>query len=125
MDILKMIFSGQTNYYESNERLELKTWTVFWTTGKRERLEGDTISEAFTRHGYSAGALCAVDFYAKGDALNWHVLVDTVGKHDWVCDNSLDRYPTIYTRVDAAPPQMTTEKWVADHYYIINKVLAL
>jgi hypothetical protein len=96
----------------------MKTWTIFWLTGNREQVHGATISEAFTRQGYSAGALGAVDFYCEGLGDDWHVLVNAEGKHDWVSDQTLEQFPEHYTCVDALPPQMSSDKYVADHYYV-------
>ena len=45
----------------------MKQYTLFWLTGEREIIEGETISDAFMKAGYSAGALGALDFYALGD----------------------------------------------------------
>lgn len=96
----------------------MKTWTIFWQTGMREQLNGSTISEAFTLHGYSAGALRAVNFYCEGAGEDWHVLIDAKGKYDWVSDRTLEQFPAQFKRVAAPPPEMTNNKWVADHYYV-------
>lgn len=45
----------------------MQKFTLYWLHGKREVVEGNTISEAFTLVGYSAGAIRALDFYAQGD----------------------------------------------------------
>jgi hypothetical protein len=45
----------------------MKTFTLFWLTGKSEIVEGNDIAQAMTLAGYSNGAVRALDFYAKGD----------------------------------------------------------
>jgi hypothetical protein len=45
----------------------MKKFTLYWLTGKREVISGDSIADAFTRAGYSAGAIGALDFYYNGD----------------------------------------------------------
>lgn len=42
-------------------------FTLFWKTGQREVVEGDTPSQAMTLAGYSNGSLIALDFWAHGD----------------------------------------------------------
>ncbi len=42
-------------------------FTLYWRDGKRETVEGSTVSEAITNAGYGGGALRALDFYAVGD----------------------------------------------------------
>jgi len=44
-----------------------KTFTLYWRTGQREVVTGNTVEEAFTLAGYGAGAAPALDFHAKGD----------------------------------------------------------
>lgn len=46
---------------------DAKTFTLYWRDGKRELVHGATIAEACTHAGYGAGAIRALDFYAKGD----------------------------------------------------------
>jgi hypothetical protein len=38
---------------------------LFWRDGKQEVIEGTTISDAFTRAGYGAGAVAALDYYEQ------------------------------------------------------------
>lgn len=38
-------------------------FTVYWRSGKRTEVYGDTIEAAFNRAGYGLGAIKAVDFY--------------------------------------------------------------
>lgn len=46
----------------------MKTYTVFWLTGKTELVKGRTVGEAMTFAGYGGGAVKALDFYGNGDA---------------------------------------------------------
>lgn len=46
---------------------EDETFTFYWRDGKRSVLKGSTVENAFTRAGYDAGALPAVDWYDRGD----------------------------------------------------------
>jgi hypothetical protein len=48
----------------------MKTFTLFWLTGKSELVKGNTIAEAMTLSGYSNGAVRALDFYSEGDERN-------------------------------------------------------
>ena len=42
----------------------MSKFVLHWHGGKRtDTVEGDDIAQAFTRHGYGAGALRALDFY--------------------------------------------------------------
>lgn len=50
----------------------MKEFTFYWLTGKREVLKGDTQADAFNRGGYSAGAIRALDFYAKGNDRDYY-----------------------------------------------------
>lgn len=45
----------------------MKEFTIFWKDGKREVLTGSSAANAFTRAGYGAGAMGAVDFYSYGN----------------------------------------------------------
>lgn len=51
----------------------MKTFTIYWLDGKKEFLQGNSISNAFNSAGYGAGALQAVDFYTEGedDSYEW------------------------------------------------------
>lgn len=42
-------------------------FTLYWRTGDREVVEGRTPEEAMTLAGYGAGAVPALDFWARGD----------------------------------------------------------
>jgi hypothetical protein len=42
-------------------------FTLYWRDGKREVVQGRTISEAFMLAGYGGGAMRALDFYANGE----------------------------------------------------------
>jgi hypothetical protein len=45
----------------------MKTYTLFWLTGKTEIVKGNTPEEAMTLAGYGGGAVRALDFYGNGD----------------------------------------------------------
>ena len=45
----------------------MKTFTLYWLTGKREIVQGNDIANAMTCAGYSNGAVRALDFYAEGE----------------------------------------------------------
>ena len=45
----------------------MKTYTLFWLTGKTELVKGNTPEEAMTLAGYGGGAVMALDFYGNGD----------------------------------------------------------
>ena len=42
-------------------------WSLYWLTGDRQIVEGPDIATAMNCAGVGAGALAALDFYAKGD----------------------------------------------------------
>jgi hypothetical protein len=42
-------------------------YTIFWLDGKCEVLEGNNLEDAFSKAGYGAGAVRAIDFTGKGD----------------------------------------------------------
>lgn len=42
-----------------------KIFIIHWRGGKLEEIRGFTISEGFTRVGYGAGAIRAVDWYEE------------------------------------------------------------
>lgn len=42
-------------------------FTIYWLSGKREIVNGTDIADAFTKAGYSNGAINSVDFFCKGD----------------------------------------------------------
>ena len=43
----------------------MKTYILHWLDGTTEEIEGNSISDAFTRAGYGAGALRALDYYEE------------------------------------------------------------
>jgi hypothetical protein len=45
----------------------MKKFTLWWLTGDREVIEGETIANAFSRAGYGGGAMSALDFYSEGE----------------------------------------------------------
>jgi hypothetical protein len=45
----------------------METYTLFWLDGKREVVQGATITTAITAAGYGGGATRALDFWANGD----------------------------------------------------------
>jgi hypothetical protein len=53
----------------------MKTFILYWLDGKQETLTGNSISDAFNRAGYGAGAVRALDYF--------HEVKD--GDHD--CNN--------------------------------------
>lgn len=46
-------------------------FTFYWLDGTKEILEGNDAAEALNRAGYGAGALGALDFYARGEDNNY------------------------------------------------------
>lgn len=40
------------------------TYILHWLGGKTEEVKGETIADAFTKAGYGAGALRALDYYS-------------------------------------------------------------
>ena len=42
-----------------------KTFKVYWLDGKEEKIQGDNIADAFTRAGYGAGAIKALDYFEE------------------------------------------------------------
>jgi len=49
----------------------IKEFSLYWLTGKKERVTGYDIADAMTRAGYSSGALRGLDFYAPGNNENY------------------------------------------------------
>lgn len=41
-------------------------FTLYWLDGKKEVIEGDTITQAMNNVGYGQGSLRALDFHAEG-----------------------------------------------------------
>jgi hypothetical protein len=66
---IELHFIETKNVLDTAELLApMSKWTVFWRNGERDVYEGDDIQDAFRRAGVGAGALSAVDFYAKGNS---------------------------------------------------------
>lgn len=42
----------------------MKIFILYWKTGQKETIRGETIAQAFTLAGYSTGAIRAVDFFS-------------------------------------------------------------
>jgi hypothetical protein len=62
----------------------MKKFTLYWKTGQREVVKGDTIAHAMMLAGYGGGALGALDFFAHGDDDGY---VWDSQKHNWVSKN--------------------------------------
>ncbi|HMW11081.1 MAG TPA: hypothetical protein PJ987_11625 [Bacteroidia bacterium] len=45
----------------------MKKFRLYWLDGKTEIVEGDDIADAFSKAGYGAGAMKALDFYDNGE----------------------------------------------------------
>lgn len=45
----------------------MENFTFYHLNGKREVLQGDDPQDAWTKAGYGAGAIHAIDFYVNGD----------------------------------------------------------
>jgi len=56
------------------------TFTLYWLTGKRETVEGNTVEQAMTNAGYSNGAVRALDFWSRGDN---HDYTWNAKTHEW------------------------------------------
>ena len=65
----------------------MTTFTLYWRTGKREVVNGDTISEACTLAGYGGGAVQALDFYQHGD-VDTHMWDSVIGR--WYSKKSFE-----------------------------------
>lgn len=44
-----------------------KEFTLYWLHGEKQVVKGTSIEDAFTRAGYGAGAIRAIDFYSNGN----------------------------------------------------------
>ena len=42
-----------------------KTFILYWLDGKSEEVKGNSIGDAFTKAGYSQGAIAALDYYEE------------------------------------------------------------
>lgn len=61
-NLLEQIDSGM----EPSAPLELE-FTIYWKHGERSVIKGTSIDHAFTRAGYGAGAVAAIDWYDNGN----------------------------------------------------------
>ena len=61
-----MTTTNQANPTNKEREAPPTRWTLYWLTGDREVIEGPDIVTAINRAGIGAGALSALDFYAKG-----------------------------------------------------------
>lgn len=52
-------------------------FTLYWRDGKREVVQGRSAGEAMTLAGYGGGAIRALDFWAKGDDVEWEWVPQT------------------------------------------------
>ena len=43
----------------------MKKYKLYWLTGETEIVKGTSISDAFSKAGYGAGALAALDYYKE------------------------------------------------------------
>ena len=59
----------------------MKKYTLYWKSGDREVVSGDSIANAFSSSGYGAGALRALDFFLNGDVDEYRYDKD---QHKWV-----------------------------------------
>lgn len=46
---------------------KLEKFTLYWKSGDREVVEGQTVEDAMTRAGYGGGSVPALDCWASGD----------------------------------------------------------
>lgn len=44
-----------------------KKFTLYWLDGKKEIIEGTSVTDAFAKAGYGGGASRALDFWTNGD----------------------------------------------------------
>lgn len=51
--------------------MEQLTYTLYWLTGKSEKVQGTDIANAMTKAGYGNGALRALDFYSVGQCTDY------------------------------------------------------
>ena len=57
----------------------MKTFTLYWRTGHREVVNGNSIAEACMLAGYGGGAISALDFYQDGD-VDTHMWDPAIGR---------------------------------------------
>lgn len=66
----------------------MKFFTLYWLAGNKQFVAGDSIEHAFTRAGYSGGALKGLDFYKEGFDFNYYwakpALTGEVKHGSWV-----------------------------------------
>ncbi len=43
----------------------MKTYILYWLDGTTQKISGTSITDAFMRAGYGAGALSALDYYKE------------------------------------------------------------
>jgi hypothetical protein len=63
----------------------MKTFTLYWLTGKKEIVQGTDVVEAIRENGYGRGAITALDFWAEGENDNWTWNKKT---HKWLWSES-------------------------------------
>jgi len=52
---------------------ENKTFYIYWRDGKKQKMQGRDIADAFSKAGFGGGAINAVDFYKEGvDNYEWN-----------------------------------------------------
>lgn len=49
----------------------MRSFVLYWLTGKAEIVKGNNIGDAFNKAGYSSGALRALDFYDFCGKINY------------------------------------------------------
>lgn len=49
--------------FERRNKMKIRTFILYWLSGRTEEVTGKTIAEAFTNAGYGAGSLAALDYY--------------------------------------------------------------
>lgn len=53
---------------ENNTEVKVeKVFTLFWLNGSKNIVRGEDINTAYTKAGFGAGAMPALDFYANGE----------------------------------------------------------
>ena len=87
----------------------MNQFTLFWRDGKKEVIEGNAIDDAFTRRGYGAGALRALDFYWEGSVLDRYLWDEKLSQ--WQINPDASKPEQVTTDV---PPGVFTVK-LSDH----------
>lgn len=49
----------------------METFILYWLTGEKEIVKGETIEDAFNDAGYGTGALSALDFYSNNPEVKY------------------------------------------------------